>query len=137
VAGGAALRPSLDEFLASFELDFLAPDGEAVNIAWDDQAHWHPHVLRWEELETVGRAIAMQDAEMSHPGPVVLLLHRFAPICEGEDLDPIISMLEAAFTQLGLFTRAEITRWIERIDAREAGFQSAGAYNWWMGRVDP
>lgn len=123
VADGFELRLSLDEGLDSFELDFVAPGRDAVNIAWDDQAHWHPHVLRWEELETIGRAIAIRDPELSHPGHVVLLLHRFAPICRGDDLGAVVSTLEAAWKQLGLFTEGEITNWIERIDARAAGFR--------------
>ncbi len=123
VADGFELRLSLDEYLALFQLDLAAPGHDSVNIAWDDQAHWHPHVLRWKELETICRSIAMQQSELSHPGHAVLLLHRFALICEDDDSDAIVATLETAWTQLGLFTKKEITSWIERIDARDSGFR--------------
>ncbi len=122
LAGGYKLSLSLDEGLHYFSLGFTAPRQETVEIAWDDQAHWHPHVLRWQELELICRAIALQDSRLAHPGLVLLLLHRFAPICVGDDLDVIVPMLETAWRQLDLFSDSEIARWIERADARDAGF---------------
>src|SRR5262249_40043151 len=123
IAGGYRLGLSLDEFLCYFSLEFACPGRKAVEIAWDDQAHWHPHVLRWQELELICRAIAIQDADLPHPGVVLLLLHRFAPICVGDDLDVIVPMLEAAWQQLDAFSDSEIAGFIERADARDAGFR--------------
>jgi hypothetical protein len=123
IADGFSLTLSLDEHLSYFSLDFIAPQREPVNVAWDDQAHWHPHVLRWAELETISRVLAQRDHELVHPGWVVLLLHRFAPICEGDDVPAIAAILEAAWKRLGVFSNHEITTFIERIDASDAGFR--------------
>src|SRR5579862_3894297 len=78
VAEGYLLSLSLDPGLSYFSLRFASPGQEAVEIAWDDTAHWHPHVLRWQELELICRTVALQDAELPHPGILLLLLHRFA-----------------------------------------------------------
>ncbi len=123
VAGGFRLSLSLDPALCYFSLGFASPGQKTVEIAWDDQAQWHPHVLRWQELELVCRTIAVQDAELAHPGLVLLLLHRFAPICQGDDVDAIVAMLESAWRQLAVFSDSEIATFIERADARDASFR--------------
>jgi hypothetical protein len=123
LASGYGLSLSLDAGLCYFSLGFFSPETETIEIAWDDQAHWHPHVLRWQELELICRTIALQDAELPHPGLPLLLLHRFVPICEGDDIDLIVPMLESAMQQLAAFSAAEIAAFIERADARDAHFR--------------
>jgi hypothetical protein len=123
IVDGFGLTLSLNEHLTYFCLDFTGPQRRPVNIAWDDQAHWHPHVLRWAELETISRVLAIRDDELVHPGWIVLLLHRFAPICEGDGVAAIASTLEAAWKRVGVFSNHEITSFIERIDATDAGFR--------------
>src|SRR5262249_16169960 len=88
-------------------------------IAWDDQAHWHPHVLRWEELDLVGRCSALADPSLPHPGLVVVLLHRFTPTCLKDDVDVIFPLLESAYRSLGVFSLREIDDRIERYDCRQ------------------
>jgi hypothetical protein len=122
VADGFGLSLAFDSSLITFSLGFVAPREDPVIIAWDDQAHWHPHVLRWWELETICRAIALDDGALSHPGWVVLLLHRFAPICMGDDVEAITATLESAWRQVGGFSDNEITAFIEPNDARDARF---------------
>ena len=45
VGGGYGLSLSFDESFVHFSLDFVSPHQKPMQIAWDDQAHWHPHVL--------------------------------------------------------------------------------------------
>jgi hypothetical protein len=140
VAGGYELTLGLDSALCYFSLGFLVPGREAMEIAWDDQAHWHPHVLRWQELELICRCLAMQDPQLTHPGVALLLLHRFAPICHGDDLDLIVPMLEAAWRQLSVFSNSEIRAFIERADARDFGFQwsyEEAIQGWCLQERDP
>lgn len=113
--------------LSSLSLD-LKIGSESHQLGWDDQAHWHPHVLRWDELDLICRAIARREPELPHPGLPLLLLHRFAPICgerggEDDDADFASSLLDAAWRRLGLFSDREIQQLIERYDARDAGFR--------------
>jgi hypothetical protein len=122
VAGGYGLSLSFGECLDYFSLGFVSPSTETVEIAYDDDGQQFPHALRWQELELICRTIALQDAELPHPGVLLLLLHRFAPICEGDDLDLIVPMLDAAWRQLDVFSDTEIQRLIEQADARDAGF---------------
>lgn len=123
IGGGYRLSLTIDQHLEYFSLTFISPDEAPVEIAWDGQAHPTPHVLRWEELEMLCRAIALQAPDLPHPGVPLLLLHRFAPICDGDDLDLIVPMLESAWDQTGAFSGKEIADLIERADVRGAGFE--------------
>jgi hypothetical protein len=123
-------------WLGYFSLKLVTPI-DSDEIAWDDQAHWHPHVLRWEELDLICRAVARRDSELPHPGLPLLFLHRFAPICVGDDVDQIISLLDKAWRDTGLFTDAEIQQKIEKYDARDAGFEwhlDNTRNLWWLGQ---
>lgn len=122
VADGFEVSISLDQALCFTGLDFAVPGKDSQNIAWDDQAHWHPHVLRWSELDLLCQCVAARDPSLAHPGYPLLFLHRFAPICVGDDIDQIVALLETAWRKLDLFSSAEITTFIERFDARDADF---------------
>jgi hypothetical protein len=58
-----------------------------IELGWDDEAHWHPFALRWEELETLCRCLAAGDSKLTHPGWPLLLLCRFAPITKDDDYE--------------------------------------------------
>jgi hypothetical protein len=120
---GYGLSLFLDDRLAGMALGLRMPDeADALQLGWDDQAHWHPHALRWTELDHFARAVALEDPDLPHPGLVVALLHRFAPICVGDDVDAIHPLLEGALQSCGL-PPAEIERAIERADHRQDGFR--------------
>src|SRR5262245_32117972 len=53
-------------------------------VAWDDLAHWHPHLLRWSELLGIVHRFASAVPAIQ-PDAVLLLLARFAPVTSGED----------------------------------------------------
>jgi hypothetical protein len=79
-----------------------------------------PHVLRWSELEVIGRAAALNDPDLIHPGPSLLLLCRFAPICVGDDLDLIVPMIKAAWQSIGDDSPRILASALDAIDARSA-----------------
>ncbi|WP_433329555.1 hypothetical protein [Spirillospora sp. CA-294931] len=82
-------------------LALVAPGlDEPAEVAWDDQAHWHPHLFRWSELDLFCRALALRDPSLPHPGAPLALLSRFAFLTYGDDLDAITPLLEAAFARL-------------------------------------
>ncbi len=119
----AALVLDLDELLAYFSLSLRHPSlPEPVELGWDDQAHWHPHVLRWEELDLLGRWAALSHPELTHPGVLVALLHRFTPLCRGDDEAVVPALLEAAYRSLGVFRGKALQERVDRYDRREAGF---------------
>ncbi|NEO84780.1 MAG: hypothetical protein F6J87_11080 [Spirulina sp. SIO3F2] len=113
----------VDPYMGSFDLEFQSKDGVSEEIAWDDQAHWHPHVLRWDELDVICRCIALLDSGLPHPGIPLLLLCRFAPITDSEDSEYSLSLLRQAWNSLNLFTDSEIEAFIERVDRRGQGFE--------------
>jgi hypothetical protein len=118
-----ALTLDLEDLLSYFSLGLRHPDApEPVEVAWDDQAHWHPHVLRWPELDLIGRCVALNDPDLPHPGLPLLLLNRFAPICLDDDVDVIFPLLESAWRSLGVLDEREINRYVELYDRRQARF---------------
>ena len=79
---------------------------EKYELGWDDLGHWHPHVLRWEELEKIAYYLTIQ-----HPDHFVvpfLLLLPFAPITKEEDERAIARKIKAAWRSLKLFNEEEI-----------------------------
>src|SRR5262249_45703522 len=111
------------------------PHGE--QIAWDDQAHWHPHVLRWEELGIISRATEIQERQMAHPGLSILFLCRFTPICLGDDADTVLPMLFQAWSSLGTLSDDQIQSHMEFVDHRQDGFKwTRSPLGWSLGR-DP
>ncbi|KAM5349919.1 hypothetical protein ACJ41O_006424 [Fusarium nematophilum] len=140
---------SLGSSMSYFALEFHPDTGSkrGVEVAHDDQAHWHPHVLRWEELDLICRAAAHNDPALgSHPGLPLLLLQRFAPICVGDDVAWIAGMLRDAYRSVvgdkgnGGFSDGEIRIMIEKkIDARDAMFEwhrDEESDFWWIGQPE-
>lgn len=79
----------------------LLDGARRLQLGWDDLGHWHPHALRWHELEVFCRAIAHQDASMVHPGASLLLLYRFCPLADGDPVDAALDVIRSAFEQVG------------------------------------
>jgi hypothetical protein len=94
VGDGYALTVGINDH--AIHLDLCTPD-ETVTLGWDDQAHWMPDTLRWAELDLIGRAAAVADPEVRHPGPVLALAGRFVVLDGADDLDRITPMMDAAF----------------------------------------
>jgi hypothetical protein len=114
----------LDEHMGYFSLQLRRPaKPEPEEIAWDDQAHWHPHVLRWEELDLLCRCASLHDSSVRHPGALLALLSRFTPLCEGDDVDRYLPLLEGAWRSLSVFDENEVTKLVERFDVRQGRFQ--------------
>ncbi|KAK0715372.1 hypothetical protein B0H67DRAFT_580579 [Lasiosphaeris hirsuta] len=151
------LSISLDPNLSYIPLTFCAPNAYDVTIAHDDQAHWHPFVLKWDELEVVSKAVSITfatgkdgrpaegrneaETEMhdmyKHPGLPLLFLYRFAPICQGDDVEKIVGMLVKAYQKvLGEAVKdRDLQKLVERVDCRKRGFRwFREGENWWIGK---
>lgn len=125
---GLVLVLELDSSFWLFELGLLAPGlEEPAELGFDDQAHFHPHVMRWAELDLLARASALHDPEIRHPGPALGLLARFAFVDEDTDLDTISPLLDAAFSLVrpldGAGLRPETRDWFELRDLRGTGLR--------------
>ncbi|WP_344959073.1 hypothetical protein [Actinomadura miaoliensis] len=128
---GLSLDLDLDLATGYFSLGLTAPGlAEPVELGWDDQAHFHPHVLRWAELDLLGRAMALRDPELRHPGPLLALLLRFAFLDERDDPDTIAPLVDAAFRLVrpqdgddGGGVRSETRDWYELRNLSDAGLR--------------
>ena len=113
-----ALVLRLDPWLSYISLDLSVAGGAPIELGFDDQAHWHPHVLRWEELDRICASIARDDPALPHPGVPLLLLFRFAPVVDEDDARRASSLLDAAWDRLGLFSARERLSPFDRVDLR-------------------
>lgn len=107
--------------LYEFSLGLARCNEAPVEIAFDDQAHWHPHLFRWEELEAVCAAIAAGDRGLPHPGVPLLLLARFAIVTDEPEAQRAWAVMAAAWDRLGLLSVDARRNIFDRLDARGAG----------------
>jgi hypothetical protein len=129
----------IDKYISTIQLRFTSHDSTTHFLGYDDNFHWQPYTLRWPELETICQAISIADTTFSHPGLPLLFLARFAPICVGDDVDHIVTMLVRAWKQIGedVLTDDQIRQVIERIDNRHDDlcwhYDKFRNY-WWVGK---
>jgi hypothetical protein len=127
VGDGYGLILDFDVSLDSYNLAAYGPDGPDAELGWDDLAHWHPYALRWSELDRICRALAAKDPELTHPGPALALLCRFAAVFDDDDVASAVAAVDAAYASLrpekvrpkrwaGYWPRGE--DWLERSDFR-------------------
>ncbi|MDP9798513.1 hypothetical protein J2S43_007025 [Catenuloplanes nepalensis] len=132
VANGYRLHLDLDFARPHHLLELAAPGfgvQEGVMLGWDAPDDGHPHVLRWPELDLIGRVIAMDDPSLTHPGLVVALLSRFTPVTLADDVPVARALFTAAFRAL-------------RPSPVEAGPEQEpipffAESRWWPAPVDP
>ncbi|WP_125629520.1 hypothetical protein [Nonomuraea sp. WAC 01424] len=128
VGEGLGLVLDLDIVTGYFDLALTAPElAEPITVGWDDQAHFHPHTMRWSELDLLARALALHDPRLRHPGPVLALLARFVVLDEQDDPDVITPLMDAAFQLVrprpGTGLRPETRDWFELRDLRGCGLR--------------
>ncbi|GAA4595138.1 hypothetical protein BJY16_001567 [Actinoplanes octamycinicus] len=73
---------------------------EPVQLGWAPATGPYPAALRWWELETCARVIALADPTLPHPGLVVALLSPFAPATADDDVPAVAGVREAAYRSL-------------------------------------
>lgn len=139
IGNGFGLSVEIDKYISTIQLHFTSHDGKAHFLGYDDNFHWQPFTLRWSELETICEAISAADTDYPHPGLPLLFLSRFAPICVGDDVDHIVTMLVQAWKQIGedVLTDDQVRQVIERIDNRLDDlcwhYDKSRNY-WWIGK---
>ena len=111
----------IENDLGMISLQFRgSKEEELVEIAFDDEAHWHPHVLRWEEVQAIGHRIARAEPSLPHPGIPLLLLSRFAPVVSETDAHVAIESISQAMERIGILSPARLQHLIRLIDFRNA-----------------
>ncbi len=73
-----------------------------------DDGHAMPHAFRWQEADLIGRAAALNDPEIPHPGIPFLLLQPFVVRLARADHDVAYPLTAAAWQSLGAFSERHI-----------------------------
>ncbi|MFG2104043.1 hypothetical protein ACGFJ5_25975 [Micromonospora echinaurantiaca] len=143
VGAGHQVVLSIDASADSYSLGVTTPDlAEPAELGWDDLAHWHPHALRWAELDLICRAIAARNPRLQHPGAPLALLCRFAAVFDDDDVDRAVAAVDEAYAALrpphwkGYWPCG--ADWLERADFRgeKVTWQRDEAGNLWAHQDD-
>lgn len=123
--GGRGLRLEFDAAFSRFTLSVLDAAGAPAEIGWDGRDSYYPDVLRWEEIDLIGKSIMIADPTLPHPGLAVLLLLRFAPVGDGDNgVGRIFPMIHDAWRTVGLASMASQEGEPTGLaDARGSGFE--------------
>jgi len=99
-----------EDFIQATDLRLRHTDnGQDTLLAWrQDDGHVHPHALRWEEADLIGRLQALNDPELLHPGIPFLLLLPYVASIEGSDHILGLQLLDSALRSLGIFSERQI-----------------------------
>ncbi|MEU4621184.1 hypothetical protein AB0G04_14555 [Actinoplanes sp. NPDC023801] len=101
VVGGYSLVLDIDLTGGDRHLGLRRPaSSEPVQLGWAPADGPYPAALRWSELESFARVIALEDPMLPHPGLVVALLSPFAPAGADDDPAGIAAIREAAYRSL-------------------------------------
>ncbi|TDE60274.1 hypothetical protein E1295_00015 [Nonomuraea mesophila] len=129
--GGYALLVSCTSYGVTLKLCHPGA-AKPVELGWDDLAHWHPHALRWSEVDLVCRATALADPDAGYPGPHLALLGRFGPACTEADAAVAVPLLREAFTTLPGLDRYQRHTYASRGDIRAFGVRwKKDPTGWW------
>jgi hypothetical protein len=84
-------------------------DGKEWLLAWRyDDGHMHPNVLRWEEVDLIGRVQAVLDPKARHPGIPFMLLEPYVAPVDGTDRALGLGLLDDALRTIDGFNEAQI-----------------------------
>ena len=143
VGAGHHVVLSIDVWTDSYSLGVTVPGAdEPAELGWDDLAHWHPHALRWSELDLIVRAITARNPGQWPPGAALALLCRFAAVFDDDDVDGAVAAVDEAYAALrpehwdGYWPRA--ADWLDLADFRgeDVRWQSDDAGNRWVSERD-
>lgn len=99
------------EDLAYISLGYQYKDEEGIEIAWDDEAYFHPFVMRFNEfLAIVDQIAAVHHIEAWIPA---LLLRRFVGIESFAEYHKVSAWELDMRKTSGLFTEDELDEWLE------------------------
>jgi hypothetical protein len=96
--GGLSLELSVRSQLYTL---YLRAQGELLELGYDDDcAQFLPWTLRWTELDSIARLVALRDPRLPHPGPYLALLSRFTPLLTADEVAQARPMLASALAAL-------------------------------------
>jgi hypothetical protein len=109
----------------------------------DDCSQFINEILRWDEVELLARHVEQRTPQIKHPGLIVALLYRFAPLTAGDNSDSVLKLLTSSWAALrtgpddgsehsGVPRLSDEAKHIELLDHRDSGFywREDEAGNW-------
>lgn len=105
-------------------------DDEDIEIAWDDQAHFHPFVLRSQEWKRLATHLAKKnDTEIWIPA---LLLRRFVGVESYNDYVSVLAWELDMRRVSGLFTEEELQSWPKLMEFEDPKFWENYDRKWFL-----
>jgi hypothetical protein len=120
------------DFIQATDLELRQMDsGQDKCLAWYD-SHCHPHSLRWEEADLIGRLLAQKDPDLPQPGIPFLLLLPYIASIEGSDHLLGLQLLNSALRSLGVFNERQIRYRLYRFACvpAESAWRRVHNYGW-------
>jgi hypothetical protein len=103
-------------------------NNEDIEIAWDDQAHFHPFVLRFEEWKLISAHLAQKyETEIWIPS---LLLRRFVGVESCTNYDSVFAWELHMRRISGLFTEEELQCWPRQKEFEDPKFWESYDRKW-------
>lgn len=116
------------EDLSYISLGYRYKKEEEIEIAWDDEAHFHPYVLRFNELlAIVERIAAVHQIETWIPA---LLLRRFVAIESLAEFQTVSAWEFGMRQASGLFTEDELQEWLEKNKHLDEAYWNGRSGKW-------
>jgi hypothetical protein len=115
--GDFSLEITITPDLASVNLELRNARTNVVSeMGWWDDARWHPHALRWSELERLHQYWLSDSVAPIHPSAAFLLLALFVGhgVDERDDFPERKEAIAKHYEQLQLFTATEIAELVKR-----------------------
>lgn len=133
VADGYGLVLDLDLSTGEHALGLRQPAAtEPVHLAGTGPGRGSPEVLRWSEVDLIGRVLAVDDPTLPHPGLPVALLSRFAPVTDADEPATARALLATAYRSL----RREV-RTVPAVVAEQEPLPMFAEPRWWPQPTQP
>lgn len=128
VTQDASLLLDTGDDFSYISLGFEEKGKEEVEIAWDDEGHPHPYVMRMDEWKLLSRRIAAQHkTDIWIPA---LLLMRFVGFSTRTELEAIVEQGSAMRRLSGLYTEEELQGLTTHELLQDLGYWSAMDRQW-------
>ena len=130
LSGGYTLELDTDTDLSYISLGLAKDGAEALELGWDDEAHWNPLVFRFEEFDAVVKTASKRNNIDIHW--IIMLLGRFLAVDHNDNAEHITAYFLEAWKRAALHGVKDLSREIRLFTTIKppAGWVKDGKKGW-------